>query len=89
METTDPATQGLPGHNWTVKKLKQWVQKAFGLRAGRNTLRRLLRQAGLSWKKVKKLLGKAKPEKRAAYIQELLKRFAQVCDGCWRLERGW
>ena len=81
MENTDPATQGLPGHNWTVKKLKQWVFQTFGLLAGRNTLRRVLRQADLTWKKVKKLLGKAKPEKRAAHIQELLKLFAQVRDG--------
>src|SRR5262249_11116467 len=31
-------------------------------------------------KKVKKLLGKAKPEKRAAHIQELLRLFTGVCD---------
>lgn len=81
MENTDPAAHGLPGHNWTVKKLKQWVLPTFGVYAGRNTLRRLLRQANLTWKKVKKLLGKARPEQRAAHVQELLKLFAQVCDG--------
>ena len=43
METTDPAAHGLPGHNWTVKKLKQWASQAFGRLAGRNTLRRVLR----------------------------------------------
>jgi DDE superfamily endonuclease/Winged helix-turn helix len=71
----------LPGHLWTVKKLKQWVWQTFGLHAGRNTLRRILRQAGLTWKKVKKLLGKAKPEKRAAPIQQLLQLFTGVCAG--------
>ena len=81
METRDPAAQGLPGHNWTVKKLKQWVSRTFRLLVGRNTLRRVLRQAGLTWKKVKKLLGKANPEKRAAHIQELLRLFARVCAG--------
>jgi transposase len=81
VENTAPAAQGLPGHNWTVKKLKQWALQTFGLRAGRTTIRRVLRQAGLTWKKVKKLLGKAKPEKRAAHIQELLKLFARACDG--------
>ena len=40
-----------------------------------------MRQAKLTWKKVKKLLGKAKPEKRAAHVQRLLQLFAQVCDG--------
>jgi hypothetical protein len=44
-----------------------------GLRrhAGRGTLRRLLRQVGLTWKKVKRLLGKAKPEKRPGYSPDL------------------
>ena len=64
-----------------MKKLKQWVFQAFGLLAGRNTIRRALRQADLTWKKVKKLLGKARPEKRAAHVQELLKLFARACDG--------
>jgi transposase len=71
----------LPGHGWTLKKLKQWVSQTFGRVAGRNSIRRVLRQARLTWKKVKKLLGKAKPEKRAAHIQELLKLFAGVCGG--------
>jgi transposase len=81
VENTDPAQQGLPGHNWTVKQLKQWVSQTFGLRAGRNTLRRVLRQADLTWKEVKKLLGKANPQQRAAHVQELLKLFARVCAG--------
>ncbi len=71
----------MPGHNWTLKKLKQWVFQTFGRVAGRNSIRRVLRQAKLTWKKVKKLLGKAKPEKRAAHIQELLLLFTGVGDG--------
>jgi len=81
VETTDPSHEGLPGHNWTVKKLKQWVSKVFGRAVSRNTLRRILREAGLTWKKVKKLLGKAKPEKRAAHIEQLQQLFTQMCDG--------
>jgi hypothetical protein len=81
VENSSPADHGLPGHHWTVKKLKAWVFQTFGRVVGRSTLRRVLRQAGLTWKKVKKLLGKAKPEKRAAHIQELLRLFAGVCDG--------
>src|SRR5439155_26539192 len=62
-------------------KLKQWVARALDRVASRNTIRRVLRQAKLTWKKVKKLLGKANPEKRAAHIQQLLTLFAGVCDG--------
>ena len=71
----------MPGHNWTVKKLKQWAFRTFGLLAARSTIRRVLRQADLTWKKVKKLLGKAKPQKRAAHVQELLALFTRVCAG--------
>ena len=81
VEKTKPSDHGLPGANWTLKKLRGWVLKTFGLVAGRGAIRRVLRQANLSWKKVKKLLGKAKPEKRAAHVQELLALFAGVCDG--------
>ena len=37
--------------------------------------------AGNCWKKIKKLLGKAKPEKRAEHITRLEGLFAQVCRG--------
>jgi transposase len=49
--------------------------------ASRNSIRRVLGRAKFTWKKVKKLLGKAKPEKRAAHIQRLRTLFAGVCDG--------
>jgi transposase len=71
----------LPGHLWTLKKLKRWVRNTFGLVAGRNSIRRVLKQAQLSWKKVKKLLGKAKPEKRAAHVEQLQRLFTEVCAG--------
>jgi transposase len=71
----------LPGHGWTLKELKQGVFETFGRVVGRNTIRRVLRQAQLTWKEVKKLLGKADPEKRAAHVEELRKLFAGVCDG--------
>jgi transposase len=81
VEKEGPAALGLPGHNWTVKELKQWAFQAFGLHAGRGAIRRVLRRADLTWKKVKELLGKAKPEKRAAHVKELLGLFTQVCSG--------
>jgi transposase len=71
----------LPGHNWTLKKLKRWVGQTFGRLVCRNTLRRILRQAKLTWKKVKKLLGKANPEKRATHVEQLQKLFARLCAG--------
>jgi transposase InsO family protein len=55
--------------------------RAFGLRAGHNSVRRVLRRAGLTWKKVKKLLGKAKPQQRAAHVEQLQRLFAAVCAG--------
>jgi transposase len=57
------------------------VFQTFGRLAGRNSIRRVLRRAKLTWKKVKKLLGRAKPEKRAAHVEALRKLFAGVCDG--------
>jgi len=81
VEKTTPDDHGLPGHLWTLKKLKRWVRNSFGLVAGRNSIRRVLKQAQLSWKKVKKLLGKAKPEKRAAHVEQLQRLFTDVCAG--------
>src|SRR5206468_9185648 len=63
----------------TLKKLRQWVLATFGKMVGRNAIRRLLRAAKLSWKKIKKVLAKAKPEKRAEHITRLEELFARVC----------
>ena len=71
----------MPGHGWTLKKLRQWVLSTFGRLVGRHAIRRMLLAARLSWKKIKKLLGKAKPEKRAEHITRLEGLFAQVCRG--------
>jgi transposase len=81
VEATGPVDHGLPGHGWTLKKLKQWVSEIFGRLVSRGTIRRALRRANLTWKKVKKLLSKADPQKRAAHIEELLKLFTGACDG--------
>jgi transposase len=78
---TEPVDHGLPGHGWTLKKLRQWVLTTFGRRVGRNALRRLLLAARLSWKKIKKVLGKAKPQKRIEHITRLEELSARVCRG--------
>ena len=61
--------------------MKGMVFQTFGRDASRNSIRRVLRQAKLTWKKVKKLLGKANPQKRAAHVQRLRTLFAGVCAG--------
>ncbi len=81
MGDTVPTDHGLPGHNWAVKKLKQWVLQIFGQQAGRNTPRRILHRADLTRKKVKRLLGKAKPDKRAGHVKRVLELFSGVRRG--------
>jgi transposase len=46
-----------------------------------NTLRHILKAARLSWKKCKKLLSKACPEKRAAFMEQFQALFARMCRG--------
>ena len=70
MERRAPEEEGLSGHGWTLKKLKVWVSKKLGYTVSRNTLRNLLKRAGFSWKKSKKLLAKAKPAVREAYVAQ-------------------
>lgn len=51
----------------------------------RTTLRKLLKQAGLGWKKCKRVLAKAKPEERAAFVAQFQGWFEQVHLGQLRL----
>jgi DDE superfamily endonuclease len=64
-----------------LKKLRQWVLARFGQKLGRDAIRRILQAARLSYKKFKKLLGKAEPQKRVEHMTELEGLFAQVCRG--------
>lgn len=68
-----------------MKKLRYWVQEKLGYQVSRSTLRTYLRQAGLSWKKSKKVLAKANPEQRTAFVQRFQEWFEQVCQGKLRL----
>jgi transposase len=70
----------LPGHLWTAKKIKQWALEHQGIKASKSTIRRVLRNANLTWKKIKKLLGKAKPAERAEHVKRLLALFEQARD---------
>jgi len=64
-----------------VKKLRAWVAEKLGKPVSRTTLRTLLQQAGLSWKKGKKLLAKANPEKRAQFVEEFQALYERMVQG--------
>ena len=61
------------------------VEKKTGIQISRSKARTLLQQAGLSWKKCKKLLAKADPGKRAAYAAQLEELFTAMCKGRVRI----
>ena len=65
-----PAQSSAPPR-WTVKRLVAWVYDEFGQHVCRETIRKALKGAGLSWKKAKKLLGKADSKKRAEFLESL------------------
>jgi transposase len=56
---------------WTLKRLVAWVKTTFEIDCCRDTLRKVLKKLGFSWKKARKLLNKANPEKRAAFLEKL------------------
>lgn len=80
VKTKKPTDVNLPGSRWTVKKLIQLVEAKTGRRVCRNTIRSILRRSGLSWKKCKKLLGRANPDKRADFVGQLAEMFEATCQ---------
>ena len=69
---TPPQTRKAdPLPRWTLKRLVRWVQDTFHIDCCRETLRKVLKSLGFSWKKARKLLNKANPEKRAAFLKQL------------------
>jgi transposase len=48
-----------------------FVRERFGLRVCRETIRTALHRLELSWKKAKKLLGRADPERRQVFVEGL------------------
>ena len=56
---------------WTLRRLVGFVQAQFARRCCRETIRRALHRLKLSWKKARKLLGRAKPEQREAFIARI------------------
>ena len=56
---------------WTLKRLQFWLLVTWAVDACPETIRKALRGMGLSWKKAKKLLSKANPQKRQHYLDKL------------------
>ena len=63
-----------------MRRLVGWARERFGLVCCRETIRAVLHRRKLSWKKAKKLLGRADPERRQAFIEQL----QGVLDGAQR-----
>jgi len=82
---SEPHDHELPGYNWSLKKLRRWVKQVYQCEVSRTTLRTILKQADLSWKKCQKVLKKANRTKRAEYIKQFQTLFQQVCDEKVRL----
>jgi hypothetical protein len=60
-----------PAPRWTLRRLVGWVEERFGRRCCRETIRRALHRLELSWKKARKLLGRADPQRREAFLAQL------------------
>ena len=84
MLETEPVDHGLPGHNWTLKKLRLWLRQAMDRDLARNALHRILCAARLGWKRCQKLPKKADPHRRTAFMQQFHLLYEQV----WRLRTG-
>jgi hypothetical protein len=54
-----------------LRRLVGWARERFGLVCCRETIRAVLHRRKLSWKKAKKLLGRANPEQRQAFVERL------------------
>ncbi len=54
-----------------MRRLVGWARERFGLVCCRETIRAALHRRKLSWKKAKKRLGRADPERRQAFLEQL------------------
>jgi transposase len=70
-EVVRDAQQAAAAPRWTLRRLVGWVEKTFGCTCCRETIRRALHRLRLSLKKVRKLLGRADPRQREAFIAQV------------------
>jgi transposase len=66
----------VPLPRWTLKRLVVWIKAQFQIDCCRDTVRKVLKRLGFSWKKARKLLNKANTAKRSEYL-EILKGLMQ------------
>ena len=59
----------------------KWLLEKFGIKSCRETVRKALKGLGFSWKKARKLLNKANPQKRAEFLEKLEGIFAETIKG--------
>ncbi len=59
-----PKVYGINRSNWTQRSLAEAYEKLYGQRPSKSTVSRLLKQAGLSWKKSRKVLTSPDPNYR-------------------------
>lgn len=60
-----------PLPRWTLKRLVVWIREQFKIDCCRDTVRKVLKRLGFSWKKARKLLNKANTQKRSEYLETL------------------
>ena len=68
---TPPVAGADPKPRWTLRRLVAFVRERFGRRYCRETIRSALRRLDLSWKKARKLLGRADPERRESFVGQI------------------
>ena len=59
-----PGAYGINRSNWTQESLAEAFEKLYGQRPSKSTVSRLLKQAGLGWKKSRKVLTSPDPNYR-------------------------
>src|SRR4029453_998281 len=68
---TPPLEGADPAPRWTLHRLVGWVRERFGLVCCRETIRAALHRLKLSWKTPKQPMGRADPERRHAFLEQL------------------
>lgn len=93
-----PVAGADPKPRWTLRRLVGLVRDRYNRRCCRETIRTALQRLDLSWKKAKKLLGRAKPERRKSFLDKPQTRTARADAGSRRgcasrtsrrVDQGW
>ena len=79
-----PVAGADPPPRWTLRRLVSFVRDRFGRLCCRETIRAALRRLNLSWQKARKLLGRADPDRRAAFLEQM----RPVLEGAQRDRHG-